>query len=84
MSQDARSALQSWKIADANARVAESQLRQAWAEIEARHSTVVPDQLAKVAAQLRAQANDQLKLTLRLLRPEHHSDSGSDKHGSRP
>jgi molybdopterin biosynthesis enzyme len=81
MSQDARSALQSWKIADANARVAESQLRQAWAQVEAHRIEVVPHELAKTAAELRAQANDQLKLTLRLLRPEHPSDS--DKHGSR-
>jgi hypothetical protein len=82
MSQDARSALQLWKIAEANARVAESRLRQAWAEIEARRIEAVPHELAKAAAELRAQANDQLKLTLRLLRPEHQGDS--DKDGSRP
>jgi len=76
MSQDARSALQSWKIAEANARVAESQLRQAWAEVEAHRTEVVPRELARNAAELRAQANDQLKLTLRLLRPEHQGDSG--------
>jgi molybdopterin biosynthesis enzyme len=82
MSQDARSALQSWKIAEANARVAESQLRQAWAEVEAHRIQTVPHELAKTAAELRAQANDQLKLTLRLLRPEHQNNN--EKHGSRP
>ena len=79
MSQDARSALQSWKIAEANARVAESQLRQAWTEFEARRIAAVPPSLAKTAFELRAQANDKLKLTLKLLRPEHQTGS-SEKH----
>jgi predicted ATPase len=79
MSEDVRSALQSWKVAEANARLAESQLRQAWTAFEADRIKAVPEGLAKAAAELRARANDQLKLTLKLLRPEHQS--ASDRHG---
>ena len=70
MLEDARSAMKSWKEAEAAARAAESQLRQAWAESVGRRRKSVPAQLAKSAAALRAQANDKLRLTLRLMNPE--------------
>ena len=70
MPQDLKSALQSWKEADANARAAESLLRDAWTDFEARRADAIPGELVKQVAQLRSTANDHLKTALKLLKPE--------------
>jgi DNA-directed RNA polymerase specialized sigma24 family protein len=68
---DAKSALESWKEADASARHAENLLKVAWAEYEARQIASIPQILVKTVAQLRKEANEKLSEALELMKPEH-------------
>ena len=70
MLEDTRFAMKSWKAAEVSARLAETRLKQAWAEHLRGASKAVPADLARSAAVLRAQANDKLRLTLKLMNPE--------------
>ena len=70
MPSDLKSALDSWKEVDANARAAEGLLRQAWADYEGRRTTAIPAEMLKQVAELRTSANDRLKVALKLLNPE--------------
>ena len=70
LSHDLKSAVASWKVADASARAAENLLKQAWSDYEERRVTGIPSELVKQATELRASANERLKVAVRLMSPE--------------
>jgi len=71
MSIDAQKALEAWKDADANARVAETLLKQAWEEVDAGRLVSVPESLIKSVSSLRSHANDKLTVALQALSKRH-------------
>ena len=75
MSEDLRAALRSWKETDNKARAAENKLRQARADFQAHRLSAVPESLVQTVAELRREANEKLKITLKLLKPDHPSDN---------
>ena len=67
MTMDPQKALEAWKAADANARAAESLLKQAWEDFEARRTGSVPETLVKTVVSLRGHADEKLTLALQSL-----------------
>ena len=79
MASDLRLALDAWKEADANARAAESLLRQAWSQYEQNRANAVPGELVRQVRELRAKANERLKMAVKLLNPERPTAAANKK-----
>ncbi|MDB5875502.1 MAG: hypothetical protein JWQ07_4944 [Ramlibacter sp.] len=69
MSQSAKTAIEAWKEANDEARVAENRLARAWDEYENRRGPPVPADLMTEIAKLRARANDLLTVAMDSLKP---------------
>ena len=68
MSQNLHVMVAEWKQTDAQARIAERRLRQAWTEFKDGRTVAIPDKLIQDVDQLRAKAHDRLAVVLSMMR----------------
>jgi ferric-dicitrate binding protein FerR (iron transport regulator) len=69
MSQIAKTAIEAWKEANDEARIAENRLSRAWDEFDLRRNQAVDPALIKEVSDLRARANALLSVALESLKP---------------
>jgi hypothetical protein len=61
-------AMKSWSEAEASARAAEDDLKNAWLDYQAKRSLQIPESIIKAVADARSKANDLLTVVIHELR----------------
>jgi ferric-dicitrate binding protein FerR (iron transport regulator) len=83
---DVQAAIDAWREADKNARLAERQLEVAWHQYYAKRDAPIPEDLVQAVADRRNRANAHLSVALALIgaKPRKHDHPGDGSGGSAP